>query len=84
MDDRTQVVLVSDTDDVTYVRRVLRDLNTFGRAVVLEVETVDRRMDVARDALARLAAETRESVHPTPTNRHERRAAAAKARKGGW
>lgn len=25
-----------------------------------------------------------DAVHPTPMNRHERRAAAAKARKGGW
>lgn len=77
------VVLVSDTTDVTYARRVLRDLNTFGRAVVLEVETVDRRMDVARDALTRFVAETQEVVSPTPKNRRERRASAAKARKGG-
>lgn len=77
------VVLVSDTTDVTYARRVLRDLNTFGRAVVLEVETEDRRMEAARDALARLKAQIQESAFPAPKNRHERRAAVAKARKGG-
>lgn len=83
--DKPQVVLVSDTTDVTYASLARRELVThLGRAVVLEVETVDRRMEVARDALARLEAETQEAVHPRPKNRHERRAAAAKARKGGW
>lgn len=35
-------------------------------------------------AVADLKARIQEAVFPTPTNRHERRAAAAKARKGGW
>jgi hypothetical protein len=78
------VVLVSDTTAERYSRLVQRDLAMFGRAVVLSVETEDRRMDEAHAAMDRIRTEIQEAVFPTPTNRHERRAAAAKARKGGW
>lgn len=55
-----------------------------GVSSLLWSDPEDRRMEAASDALARLRAHAQEAVNPTPKNRHERRAAAAKARKGGW